>query len=128
MFVPSTLLRRLYVRKSLKNVDLDGDGAYEAFQFKLKNVLASGTISGKFMLKVDGREVPPEDVEVEFKGEVRKLSEFTPETKLRFSVGDEITFTVKREGGLALGKHKIEIEARTQEYGRIRFAFEDEVS
>jgi len=35
-FIPKSILRKLYVKGNLKNVNLTGDGSFDGFKFKLK--------------------------------------------------------------------------------------------
>lgn len=125
--VPRSLLRRLYVRGSLANLDLDDDGNVDAFRFKLKNVLASGTLKASIRIEVDGERIPPEAVEVEHKGSKYRLNELTPERGIHVGLGDEIVFVVRKSGGLKPGEHTIRIEALT-EYGPVSFDVKDAVS
>jgi len=52
--VPSFLLKRLYVKGSLRNND-------QGFQFELKNTLGSGYGTELLPLELDGREIPREN-------------------------------------------------------------------
>ena len=49
--VPGFLLRRLYVKGSLRN-------ATGGFEFQIKNTLGSGYARGMLPVSVDGRELP----------------------------------------------------------------------
>ena len=126
-FVPKSLLRKLYVKGSLKNVDLTGDGNIDGFRFVLKNVLATGTLVAPFELSVDGEPVDAEDVELEYEGEKIALTGISLENPLKFRVGREVVLTVKKPGGLSPGEHRIDIVAKTKEYGVIKFDIKDSV-
>ncbi|RLE75787.1 MAG: hypothetical protein DRJ44_05190 [Thermoprotei archaeon] len=126
-FVPKSLLRKLYVKGSLKNVDLTGDGSIDGFRFVLKNVLATGTLVAPFELSVDGEPVDAKDVELEYEGEKIALTSISPENPLKFRVGREVALTIKKLGGLSPGEHRIDIVAKTREYGVINFDIKDSV-
>jgi len=126
-FIPKSLLRKLYVKGSLKNVDLNGDGSFDGFRFTLKNVLASGTLIAPFELSVDGDPIDVKDVELEYGSGKIDLARISSENPLKFRIGREAVLTVKKPGGLSPGEHKIEIVAKTKEYGVIKFDIKDSV-
>lgn len=126
MFVPRSLLRQLYVKGSLENVDLDGDGEPEGIRFKLKNTLASGSVAGSLRVVVDDEEVDPSKIILEFKGEELRASEAAGRV-LYVGIGDEITITIELGHGLPPGEHKVELELTTREFGPIGFDFTDVV-
>ena len=68
-FIPKSLLRKLYVKGNLKNVDLTGDGSFDSFKFKLKNVLATGTLIAPFDISIDGEKVSHDNLEAAINGE-----------------------------------------------------------
>jgi len=115
------------VKGSLKNVDLTGDGSIDGFRFVLKNVLATGTLVAPFELSVDGEPVDAKDVELEYEGEKIALTSISPENPLKFRVGREVALTIKKLGGLSPGEHRIDIVAKTREYGVINFDIKDSV-
>lgn len=126
-FVPKSLLRKLYVKESLKNVDLTGDGNIDGFRFVLKNVLATGTLVAPFELSVDGESIDAKDVELEYEGEKIVLTGISPENPLKFRVGREVVLTIRKPGGLSPGEHRIDIVAKTKEYGVIKFDIKDSI-
>ncbi|MGC9201917.1 MAG: C-glycoside deglycosidase beta subunit domain-containing protein [Thermoproteota archaeon] len=123
--IPSFMLRQLYVKGSLQNIK-EGD-QIKGYSFKLRNNLGSGTIKGTLNILVDEAPIEPELVSIR-KGE-NEFSVKELETKsMPFDIGDEVTFIVRKEGGLQPGTHKITINSRTLEYGKIEISFSDEVS
>lgn len=101
MQVPPFLLRRLYVKGSLKNTD-------DGFQFELRNVLGAGYAEDLLPLNVDGEEIPEDEATFVIEGE--------PEGPTAFSaVSEEQPFT------LALNKTTtISVSGRTLEPGEHR--------
>jgi len=126
MFVPRSILRQLYVKGSLENVDLDGDGQPEGVRFKLRNTLGGGTIRGSLRVKVDGEEVKPDKIVIEFKGEKLRAPDVANRA-FYVAVGDEIMITLELGRGLSPGEHRIDIEFMTQELGSMGFDFTDTV-
>ncbi|MEM1871476.1 MAG: hypothetical protein QW517_10195 [Thermofilaceae archaeon] len=126
MFIPRYLLRQLYVRGSLENVDLNGDGIPDGVRFKLRNTLGGGTVRGRLRAKVDNIEVPTDKIMLEFKGWKLKASE-AADKSFYVAVGDEIIITLELGKGLELGEHKVELELDTQELGPVGFDFTDTI-
>jgi len=115
--VPGFLLRRLYVKGSLRN----NNGG---FQFDLKNQLGSGYAKSLQPLKVDGQELSAE------------TSKFTSDdTEIPFSqVSEAVPFTLKMNKvatilveGAKLDKtpHKIEMAFEVKGLGLLKFDFID---
>ncbi len=118
--VPQFLLRRLYVKGSLRNND-------QGFQFELKNSLGSGYGKELLPLTLDGKELPRED------------SYFSlGEEKVSFAaVSDDNPFTLKmnkiatiKVHGITLteGAHKIGFRFVAQGIGNLAFEVNDLVS
>ncbi|HID91330.1 TPA: hypothetical protein EYP44_05160 [Candidatus Bathyarchaeota archaeon] len=127
MAVPKSLLRGLYLRGSLRNLDIDGDGKPDAFSFSIRNTLAPVNVSAPLAVKVDATEYPPSAITLRVGETVVKGSDITPERTLLVKVGYEIAFTIESESGLPPGKHTIEISVDTMEAGKISFDVEDEL-
>lgn len=123
--IPSFMLSQLYVKGSLQNIK-EGE-KIKGYSFKLRNNLGSGTIKGALNILVDGTPIELELVSIR-RGE-NEFSAKELETKsMPFDVGDEITFIIRKEGGLQPGMHRITIGSRTLEYGKIEISFSDEIS
>jgi hypothetical protein len=125
--VPKFLLRRLYNKLSLRNVDVDGDGKFDAFSFTLKNRLMTTTLLGQTVLKVDGIAYPPEKIVLKFPERSVRATEISATSPLRFLKGAECMVLVEVEHGLPKGKHVVEITVASKEYGMLSFDFEDTV-
>lgn len=126
MFIPRYLLRQLYVKGSLENVDINGDGVLDGARIKLRNTLGGGSVRGRLRAIIDGEEVPPERILIEFKGERMSASEASGRS-IYVAVGDELTIFFELGKGLAPGEHKVELELDVQELGPVGFDFTDVV-
>ena len=118
--VPGFLLRRLYVKGSLRNSD-------RGFQFQLKNQLGSGYARRMLPLSLDSQEIPIES------------SRFTLEAEeVSFSdVSESVPFTLKMNkistimvDGIRLDKspHKIGMAFEVKGLGVLSFDFMDTVT
>jgi len=118
------MLRQIYVKGSLKNVK-EGDKV-TGFTLSMKNKLGTATLKGEVILTVGGQQIPADSVEIR-KGETKMMAADLVQTPLKFSVGDQLDVTVKKEGGLVPGAHKVEIKVPTVEFGRCQFDVTDNV-
>jgi hydroxymethylglutaryl-CoA reductase (NADPH) len=119
MYVPNTLLRRLYTFGSLKNTD---DGV----EFCLKNRLSDARVTGLRGLVIDGRRIPPESVRLTTGNgsgsvQVDTLDELHP---LEFPLARTMTFRVPQLR-LPDGKHELEISFSSRPFGELRFQVSD---
>ena len=117
--VPSFILKKLYVKKSLKNVD-------DGFMAELKNVLADATITEPVKLTVDNRPVAPESIELTVEDKTIKSTEISADNPIEFNLHTTVVVKVKGDP-LPEGQHKLEFETKTKEYGGISFAIKDSV-
>lgn len=111
--LPASVLRQLYVQGSLTNTP-------EGASFKLRNSLAPATVVA-LEVSVDGSKVPPEKILVVAGGQKRTAQEFSG---YKFSVRDEVTVILS---GVSLtpGPHRIDIKAKTKEWGDLSFDITD---
>ena len=117
--VPAFLLRRLYVKKSLKNTD-------DGFEFELRNRLGSGYAFKLWPLTVDGEELPPDDTAFLLEGEETAFSEVSKERT--FTLAMNGTITIKANGAsLESGPRKIGMGFDVPGLGTLRFDFTDVV-
>ena len=117
MAVPSFLLKKLYVKGSLRNTE-------SGFELALKNNLAPGTLIGLGPLTVDETSYPPEAITMrgpqgEFRGD-----QDTGRSPLTFGLNDEVTVAVRGEP-LAPGSHHIVFSVMSREVGRLEFDLAD---
>jgi len=115
--LPPAVLRQLYVQGSLTNTP-------EGATFKLRNSLAPATVIG-LEIAVDGQKVPSEKIYIIAGGQKRGVSELASSGQ-KFAVRDEVTILL--EGvTLAPGAHRIDIRAKTKEWGELAFDITDTV-
>ena len=118
--VPGFLLRRLYVKQSLRNTP-------EGFEFDLKNGLGSGYTRRLEPLTVDGVEVPIERTAFMLGGERTGFGEVSREST--FTIVLNKTITVRVDGQtLDPGPRKIGMGFEVPGLGTLRFDFTDMVS
>jgi len=115
--VPSFLLKKLYVKKSLKNTD-------DGFEFSLKNVLADATLVKLADFKVDGKTYT--DVTLLVGDKEISTTEISASNPLPFPIKTTATVKVKGEK-LEPGSHTIEIICGSKEYGELRITIKDTI-
>ncbi len=115
--IPAFLLRKLYIKGSLENVD-------DGFVFKIKNSLSPGTATAMDPIKVDDTEYPLEDTVIKSEEAEVTGSEVSEDNPIPIKVGVEIAIKVKGEQ-LAEGEHKIDIGLQTKEAGKLAFDVKD---
>ena len=114
--IPAALLKKLYVKGSLKNVE----GGVE---FALRNTLAPGTIVGFAPVEVDGQSHPLEDTLVGG----QPAGQFSAEQPLALTMN--ATAVIHLAGAkLSAGSHRLVVAATTKEIGEIRIETEDSLS
>ena len=119
--VPVFLLKKLYVKGSLKNTAA-------GFELAIQNTLAPGTIVGLVPLKVDGVEFPLAQTAVLLSDGTRlTMSDVSTRAPLRFNVGDKVTIQVEAEP-LPAGRHKIIVSPKTKEAGTLSIPAEDTIA
>lgn len=119
MQIPAFLLRKLYIKGSLENVE-------GGFSLKLKNSLSPGTTTAVAPIKVDGNEYPLDALTIRsVDGEVLG-SEISEENTFPIKVGIEIELFVKGEP-LSEGEHKIDLSLKTKEAGTLAFDVTDSI-
>jgi hypothetical protein len=116
----------IFVRGSLKNVDMNGDGDIDAFSFEVKNNMQSATLSG-LSVEVDQEGVLKELVEVELSDKTLRLKELSYQDKIIFPLGETARFIVLRKGGLSPGEHTILLKITEAYYGTFSFSMKDTV-
>lgn len=115
--VPGFLLRRLYVRGSLRRTE-------EGFQLELKNTLGSGYARRLLPLQVDGAEIPLEDCFFAVDGERHAFADVTPESP--FSLALNRTSVLGGEGVcLPEGLVEVTMGFEVQGLGELTFSVKD---
>ena len=117
--VPGFLLRRLYVKQSLRKTET-------GFEFELRNRLGSGYAHGMQPLKVDGVEVPAERTRFVLDGRETLFSDVSRENT--FTLAMNKTIAVRADGfDIQPGPRKIRMGFDVPGLGTLRFDFTDVV-
>lgn len=119
MQVPAFLLRRLYVKGSLRN-------ANGGFEFDLKNSLGSGYAEQVLPLTVDGEEMPVADAHFIVDGESTGFADVSSERPMTLGMNRVVTLGV-RGWTLGEGKHKIGIGFVVTGMGKMEFDVTDAI-
>ena len=117
--IPSFLLKRLYVKGSLRRSESTG------FEFQLKNDLGSGYAYKIWPIKIDDVELTEVGAQFITDGKVTKFSEVSKNNTLTLGLNKIITVQIP-EFDLSLSPHKIEMGFDVPGIGTLRFDFTDE--
>jgi hypothetical protein len=115
--IPAFLLRKLYIKGSLENVE-------DGFHFKIKNSLSPGTATAMDPIKVDDEEYPLENTVIKSEDTEITGSEVSEDNPIPIKVGVEILIKVEGDQ-LGEGEHKIDIGLQTKEAGKLAFDVKD---
>lgn len=118
--IPSFLLKRLYVKQSLRNNE-------QGFQFELNNTLGSGLGTEIMPLVLDGKELPKDNSYFIFNGNEAPFSAVNKERPFTLPMNKRTTILVKGTT-LTEGPHKIAFSFVAQGLGKLGFEFIDAVS
>ena len=117
MGVPSVLLKRMYVRGSLRNTP-------QGFQFTLKNRIAPATIVEVGEVHAAGRTFEPDTISIHLRSRAYTGSDISEKRPLRFDINEVAVINV--DGApLPLGEHILTWRVRTKEVGWLRIPVED---
>ena len=108
--IPSFLLKKLYVKKSLRNTET-------GFEFTIKNNLAPASLTA-LTLEVDGQEQPLDKITAIVNDTQTKISDISAGNPLSFSLNTDHVLQVEGEP-LASGSHDIFIVVATKEAGEL---------
>lgn len=111
MYISPQLLEKVFVRGSLKNTET-------GFEFKLKNVVDSGTLSGIKGLVVDGNAIPASSISVRTASGVRRAEEISYQKPLPLNYGSEVTLQIEGEP-LPPGGHEMVLTLAAIEIGKL---------
>ena len=119
MQIPAFLLRKLYIKGSLENVE-------GGFLFKLKNSLSPGTTTEVAPVKVNGNEYSLDSTTIRsVDGEI-KGSEISAENTFPIKVGVEIEIFIESDP-LPEGEYKLDLSLKTKEAGTLAFDVTDSI-
>jgi len=118
--IPVFLLKKLYVKGSLKNTPT-------GFELAIQNTIAPGTIVGMLPVIVDGKEYPVEQTTVVV-GDGSKLAsaDVSARSPLKFGVGQRVTIQISADP-LPSGPHKLVLGPKTKEAGTLKIPVDDTV-
>jgi alpha-galactosidase len=118
--IPSFLLKRLYVKGSLRNTP-------EGCAFALRNGIDTGTVTGISRLEIDGVDHSAGALAVHVPGEgTLPATAITPQAALSLGVG--VTITVRLVGiVLQPGEHTLRLQIQIQELGDLEIKVRDRV-
>ena len=117
--VPGFLLRRLYVKKSLRN---SPDGV----RFELKNSLGSGYAKSMIPVEINGLSYPMENTTFEVDGAEVLFSTVTDEARFTLALNKAITVVVKG-AHLNPGNHALSMGFIVPGLGQLKFNVKDEI-
>ncbi|RLB36989.1 MAG: hydroxymethylglutaryl-CoA reductase [Deltaproteobacteria bacterium] len=115
--LPAFVLKKLYVKGSLKNTD-------GGFALSIRNTLAPGTITGVAPLQVDGQSYPLEKTSLQVGETSLPAGEVSATASYQFPLNATATIQVAGET-LAPGAHQIVITVTTQEVGELKIEVSD---
>ncbi len=119
--VPSFLLRKLYVKGSLRNTDT-------GFEVTIQNTLAPGTIVALDPLQVDGMEYPLHTTSAVLPdGRHVSATDVSAQAPVRFTIGDKVVIRVEGQP-LPAGRHRLTIAPKTMEAGTLDIHAEDVIA
>ena len=117
--VPPFLLRRLYVKGSLRNTE-------EGFEFQLENALGAGYAQELLPLTIDGQELPKEDCFFSLGDEPVAFSAVDEATPFTLAM-NKVTTIVVRGRRLEEGQHRIGMGFVVVGLGKMAFEVTDHV-
>jgi hydroxymethylglutaryl-CoA reductase (NADPH) len=121
MFVPSMVLRQLYTFGSLRNVE-------SGVQFSLKNRLSDAQLTGLRGIRIDGRDVPIEQMRLRLDdGTEYEPGDVSEERAVAFPLR-QVVHVIAQGETLEKGKHEIEVAFESKPFGRLKFSVQDAIA
>ncbi|MHA1973673.1 MAG: hypothetical protein ACTSW1_11800 [Candidatus Hodarchaeales archaeon] len=122
--VNEDLLRTLFVKKSLKNID-------SGFQMQMRNSISDATIIEPIKVEIKGETVEKEkykDFIIDMDGTKIENKSITDSNPAKFPVKATATLIFKRDAPLPAEKYKIRfVKLLTEEYGDIPFTMKERI-
>jgi len=119
MQVPSFLLRRLYVKGSLRNED-------GGVAFDLSNTLGSGYADQVLPLRLDGEDIDSSSCAFVIEGQQLRFDEISAERPMTLAMNGALSVRVEGRT-LAAGEHTVELAFIVTGMGEMRFDVKDTV-
>ena len=120
------VIASIFMKNSLKNVDLNGDGEMDGFSFEVKNNVQTATLAG-LSVEVDGEEYPRDLVGIEVSGRDFKCRSLSGENTVSVPLGETAKITVTKKDGLPLGEHAIRLKVTEVYFGAFTFSTEETI-
>ena len=122
MKIPGFIARQFYVAGSLRNT---GSG----FQLQAHNPMGDGVLVGVGKMRVDGRDIDPDDVTAQRDGDAAPIraQDVSAAHPVEVKRGDRVTLHVTG-APLAPGPHNLDVELFERNLGQLSFAISDNVS
>ncbi len=117
MVVPTVMLKRMYVKGSLRNTS-------HGFQFALKNRIAPATIVEIGEVHAAGQTFGPDVIKIHLRSHARPAKGINEQSPLKFDI-NEIALIEVEGKPLPLGEHILTWRVRTREVGWLRIPVED---
>ena len=123
--VNEDLLRTLFVKKSLKNVE-------NGFQLQMKNSISDATIIEGIKVEIKGDTIEGKEKYKDFVIEIGNTTienkKITEQNPANFDVKTLATLRFKRDEPLPVGKYKLRFSRLlTEEYGDIPFSMKERI-
>jgi hypothetical protein len=120
--IPGFIARQFYVSGSLRNTDA-------GWELQAQNPMGEGTLVGVGKMRVDGQEIPAENVSAVRSGDpapirAQEISRTRPVSVFK---GDRVTLAVAGEP-LTPGEHKLDVELFELNMGRLAFSISDRIA
>jgi hydroxymethylglutaryl-CoA reductase (NADPH) len=119
MKVPAFLLRRLYVKGSLRNVN-------GGFEFDLKNSLGSGYAERVMPISIDDETLPIDTTSFVVDGQTMQFADISADNPMTLGMNKTVTIGVAGRT-LAPGKHKIGVGFLVTGMGELAFDVTDSI-
>jgi hypothetical protein len=119
--VPGFIVRRFYVKGSLRNAE-------GGFRLEATNPLGDGMLVGIGRFALDGEGIDPGDVSAIRDGDTDWIrgDQVSATSPVGFRKGDRVTFHVDGRT-LAPGKHRLQVEIFERDAGRLSLTLEDDI-
>ena len=120
MKIPSLILKQLYTLGSLENHE---DGV----RFALKNRLSDATVTRIAEVRVDGREVPPSRLTLDFDGQSLPAAQVTAANAIPFPLSRVVRIRAGIDP-LPKGPHEIALAFEATPFGSLAFKVKDAIA
>ncbi|MGF1533064.1 MAG: hydroxymethylglutaryl-CoA reductase [Bernardetiaceae bacterium] len=122
MKIPSLVLKQLYNRGSLENTE-------DGIQFSIKNRLSDAQLTEMLSIRIDDREIPREQLRFDLgNGTVISGDQVSADAPVDFPLRKVLKVSAPIGNLPDSKKHKIQIEVKSDPFGKLKFSVEDAIS